>query len=144
MVVELGILYSDQEQVWKPVLDAALFRQTGVLTLSFTWERGNRSAFIGRMFSRQNNERHTPQNKPWWGDDSYGIGIMPNGDYMTKQWSDDDEFLILRSAEDGHITGRVQVPSLFPAEATVTVFEGAYLDPPEWEKALAVYVAEMR
>lgn len=143
MTVQVGILYSDQVQVWKPVLEVESFRLDEVLTFSFTTERGNRSALKHRMWSRQNNDIVAARDKPWWGDDFYAIGIMPDGRYFTTQWPENDRLLYACSCIDGQAAGTIERDLGFPPQATVTIFKGGYLEPAEWEKALAVFETEM-
>ena len=68
---------------------------------------------------------------------------MPDGRFFTYQYPDFDDKLRARSIVDGSDAGIVQRPPMFPTDATVYVFVGAYLEPPEWERALAVFEARM-
>ncbi len=144
MGVEVGILYTDLTRVWVPIdqLDDVV-RKDDVLTISVTAERGNRGALAGRLWSFQNNDQVAAKNLPWWGEDNYAIGVMPNGTYFTFQWSDDEEFLHVRSTADGSMAGTLQRPAMFPRQANVTVFRGGYIRPVNWASAMAVFEAEM-
>lgn len=142
-MIEVGILYSDLTPVWKPIADKDDFVKTGVLTLSVTSERGNRQALLARMWSWQNNEAVTPQDSPWWGEDNYLIGTMPNNTFFTYQWADNDENLVTRSTVDGTVDGSISLSRAFPPQANITVFRGAYLEPADWLVALAKFEAEM-
>lgn len=142
-MVEAGLLYADGEQVWKPVTNMGDFKTFDVLTFSFTTERGNRSALLPRMWSRQNNDTKAASDLAWWGDDIYYVGVLPNGDYFTTQIPEDDEKIKTFSGVDGADTGIVECPRTFPADATMHRFIGAYLSPADWERALAVFEAEM-
>ena len=142
-MLDLGILYSDGEQQWRSITDIGLFRLTEVLTLSFTSQRGLRSALKGRYWSWQNNEERPVKNVAWWGEDFYGVGVLPDETYVVRQWAKDDEFLIAHSIADGSSAGRIQAPVTFPENATVTIFEGGYLAPNDWRTALAVFESEM-
>lgn len=142
-MVELGILYSDLTQVWKPLADVGDFVTDGVLTITITSERGNRQALLARMWSRQNNDIQAQQDSPWWGEDNYLIGVMPQNRFFTYQWADGDENLRARSTVDGTDDGTISLSRAFPPQATLTVFRGAYLVPADWLVALAVFEAEM-
>lgn len=142
-MVEAGIFYSDGAQVWKPVTNMGDFKTFDVLTLSFTTERGNRSSLVERMWSYQNNDTVALRDTAWWGDDIYYVGILPNGDFFTKQDPEDDEKIITFSGRDGVRTGRVNCPRTFPADATMHRFIGAYLAPADWERALAIFERDM-
>jgi len=138
-MIEVGILYSDKTEVWKPLAAVKDFRRDGVIFFAITSERGNRKALCARRWNRQNDDRFTPKGLPWWGEDKYAICVMPNGDFFTRQWAETDEFIYLRSGVDGKDTERIPSPITFPAEAVVTKFIGAYLEPPEFEKVLAIF-----
>lgn len=142
-MVEMGILYSDLSKVWKPVSDAGLFIKTGVLTFSFTTQRGNRSALVQRRWSRQNNDIVAARDTAWWGDDIYYVGILPNGDFFTAQLPVDDEEIITFSDVDGTNTGIATSPRTFPADAIMHKFIGDYLNPGQWQIALAIFETEM-
>lgn len=143
MTVEVGILYKDGTQVWKPLEKISDFKKTDVLTITLTTERGNRLALLARMWSYQNNDLVAARNKTWWGEDNYVIGIMPDGRFFTYQYADFDDKFRARSTTDGTDAGEIQRPPMFPTNATVHAFVGAYLEPKEWEKALAVFETEM-
>lgn len=142
-MVKMGILYVDGSKVWKPVSDAGLFVKIGVLTFSFTTERGNRSALLLRMWSRQNNDIVARRDKAWWGDDIYYVGVMPDGRYFTTQVDENDEKIMAFSVEDGERIGTIDCPRNFPADATIHRFIGGYLEPDEWKKALIIFEREM-
>jgi len=142
-MLQVGILYSDWSQIWKPLSEIELFRRDGVLTITITRERGNRQALSARMWSFQNNDKANPMGVSWWGEDNYAVGIMPDETFFTTQWSDEDEFLWARSTIDGQPAGTIVRPSRFPTEATVVVFRGDYVNPPTWEKALEIFETEM-
>ncbi len=137
--MEIGILYSDFSQVWKPFDEVEDFRRDGVLAIAITSERGNRKASCARMWSWQNNDIVAAHGKTWWGEDNYVIGIMPDERFFTTQWAEEDEFLYARSTVDGTRKDRIALPPVFPCDAKVIAFRGEYLPPPEWEKALAIY-----
>ncbi len=141
-MIEIGILYSDRTPVWKPLTQVGDFKKIDVLTFSFTTERGNRQALKGRMWSRQNNDIVARQDKAWWGDDIYYVGVLPNGDYFTTQMPENDEKIATFSS-DGTRLGNIDCPRTFPADAIMHRFIGGYLEPAEWEQALAVFEAEM-
>jgi len=143
MTVEVGILYDDLTQVWKPIADVGDFVTDGVLTISITSERGNRQALLARLWSWQNNETKTPQDATWWGEDNYAIGVMPQNRFFTFQWADGDENLQTRSTIDGTGLAPISLSRVFPPQATVTVFRGAFLEPADWLVALAVFEADM-
>ena len=138
-MVEVGILYADGAKVWKPLAEMGDFKKTDVLTFSFTTERGNRSALIARMWSRQNNQTNPRQSVAWWGEDFYYVGVLPNGDFFTTQLAENDEKLITFSSNDGARSGVAISPRTFPTDATIHRFVGAYLEPANWERALAVF-----
>lgn len=142
-MIEIGILYADDQQVWKPIAEKGDFRLDGVLCLTLTTERGNPSAICARMFSFQNNDLVAKSNLAWWGEDSYAIGVMPDNSFFTYQWAENDELLYARSIDTGEQTTRIERPVFWPSGADVTVFTGEYLEPPEWEKALEVFKTEL-
>ena len=143
-MLEVGILYSDLTKAWTPLNNlSGLPSFTEVLTISITAERGNRAALCARMWSRQNNDIVAAKDLPWWGEDIYAIAIMPDDTFLTKQWAKEDEFSVARSINDGLTVGRVQLPSPFPPEAVVTIFNGGYLPMAEWRAALIVFENEM-
>ena len=142
-MVDVGILYRDEAQVWKPLTQVGAFKKTDVLTFSFTTERGNRAALRARMWSHQNNDFVARRNKAWWGDDIYYVGVLPNGDFFTTQNPENDEKIVTFSGDDGARSGVALCPRTFPADATMHRFIGAYLEPVAWESALAVFEAEM-
>ncbi len=141
--MEVGILYSDLSQVWKPFDDLDDFRTDGVLTITITSERGNRQALAARMWSRQNNDIQAARDSPWWGEDNYVIGVMPDNRFFTFQWADSEAFLHTRSSVDGSVQDPIALSRVFPPQANVNVFRGAYLLPADWLVALAVFEAEM-
>ena len=142
-MIEVGILYSDLTKVWKPFGDVGDFRNDGVLTITITAERGNRQALLARMWSRQNNDIVAAHNSAWWGEDNYLIGVMPGNTFFTFQWADGDENIRTRSTVDGSDTAPISLSRVFPPQATLTVFRGAYLEPADWLVALAVFESEM-
>ncbi len=143
MRIEVGIFYADGIKVWKPLSEISNFRKDGVLTITLTSERGNRSALLARMWSYQNNDRVAKRNKAWWGDDNYVVGIMPDNRFFTYQYSDYDDTFRARSTIDGSDAGTIQRPSMFPTDAIIYTFIGAYLEPLEWEKALIIFERDM-
>ena len=81
---------------------------------------------------------------PWWGEDNYAIGVMPDGRFFTYQWADGDELLYARSGDTGLPIGTIERGGIrWPPQASVTVFRGAYLEPAAWARALEIYKAEM-
>ncbi len=142
-MTEVGILYTGDVRIWKPLAQVGEFKKTDVLTFSFTTERGNRSALVARMWSYQNNDTVARQDKAWWGDDIYYVGVLPNGDFFTTQMPENDEKIITFSGVDGTRSGVTECPRTFPVDATMHRFVGAYLEPAEWETALAIFEAEM-
>lgn len=142
-MVDFGILYSDFTQVWKPISAIGDFRTYGVLTLSSTTERGNRSALVERWWSYQNNELVAKQDKPWWGEDIYYVGVMPNSDFFTFQNPEFDEKIVTFSGVNGTRSGTVDCPRTVPADATMHRFIGEYVEPKIWERALEVFETEM-
>ena len=143
MSVEAGLFYKNGDQVWKPLTEMGDFKTFDVLTLTFTHERGNRSALIERRWSRQNNDTVAARDKAWWGDDIYYVGVLPNGDFFTKQDPENDEKIITFSGNDGTRSGVIECPRTWPADATMHRFVGAYLEPADWERALAVFERDM-
>ncbi len=142
-MVEVGILYADGAKVWKPVPQTGDFKKTDVLTFSFTTERGNRSALKGRMWSRQNNDLVAKRDKAWWGEDIYYVGVMPDGRYFTTQNPENDEKILTFDGNDGTRLGTVDCPRTFPPGAIIHRFVGGYLEPADWERALAVFETDM-
>jgi len=141
--MEVGILYDDFSQVWKPIAEKADFQLTGVLTITLTLERGNDRARLAGMFSRQNNDIVAKSDLAWWGEDYYALGVMPDNSFFTYQWAENDELLYARSIETGQRTTPIERPVFWPKGADVTVFVGEYLPPDEWEKALKIFETEM-
>lgn len=139
MSIQVGILYSDWTQVWKFISDIDDLRKDGVLTITITSERGNKSSICARMWSLRNDKRFSGA---WWGDDKYAIGVLSDS-FFTMQWADEDEFFHTRLIEDGSISDKIPRIQTFPPEADVTIFTGAYLEPPEWKKALKIFKNEM-
>ncbi len=143
ITVEVGILYTSLLQVWRPLAEIGDFKKTGVLTLSFTTERGNRLALLERMWSVQNNDVVAKQDKAWWGEDIYYVGVLPTGDFFTTQIPENDEKIIVRSGSHGGTFGTIDCPRTFPADATMHRFIGGYVDPSAWEIALAIFERDM-
>ena len=142
-MIELGILYLGNRQIWKPLTQIGDFPKIDVLTLSFTSERGNRLALRARMWSRQNNDIVAARGKPWWGEDIYYVGVLSNGDFFTTQVPENDEKIVTFSGSDGTRVGAIDCPRTFPADATMHRFIGAYLDPAAWERSLVIFETEM-
>ncbi len=142
-MLEVGVLYSDGSMAWAPMDDMTALRLIGVLTISVTAGRGNRRALVARMWSRQNNDLVAARDAAWWGEDNYAIGVMPDGRFFTTQWADGESNLYARRIADGARAGIIDYPRPWPEGAAVTIFRGAYLVPAAWERALAVFEAEM-
>ena len=139
-----GVLYAyELTDDWTPINAMLALRLDGVLTISVTARRGNRRGLAARMWSRQNNDIVAARDKPWWGEDSYAIGVMPDGRFFTTQWAETDVSLFCRHIADGGHAGNIDFPRTWPNGSVVTIFDGAYLPPPLWTQALAVFEARM-
>ena len=142
-MLEIGILYSDFIQVWKPFSDVGDFKKDGVLVIVLTTERGNRKALCARMWNRANRYDVT---EPWHGGDNYAIGVW--GDYFfVDQWDDMDDHLHIRRTDDPHNLSVKQMniprPNRWPSDSTVMVFRGEWVLQDQWHDAIRIMDEEM-
>ena len=137
--MEIGILYSDLTQVWKPFSEIADFRKDGVLMITLTTARGNRKALVKRLWARRNIDGYG-----WWGEDYYAIGII-DGKFFCRQWDESDLYPRMRPIDNPHVEWEVwpEPVKLFPEGAEVHIFVGKYVPQQQWEEALRIFEAEL-
>ena len=136
-MLEIGVMYSDNSIVWKDFTNANLlaFVKTGVLFMSFTEERGNRSALVYRHWSRLNRE----DLGIWHGQDIYYVGINPGTGKLFTHALDQDvfDFRIRDIANPSVQTQVIEAGSItFPPGFVIHTFFGETIDPDVWKTKL--------
>lgn len=127
-------------RVRNPIEDIGTMRKTAVVFITLTTKWGDRRALVSRMWSKRNID-----GPGWWGEDNYAIGFIA-GRFFTRQWADEDEFLLTRSLADPNNTTVQRHPVKvmnWPDAAEVHVFKGAYIPDDDWKIALQVFEKEM-
>ncbi len=125
--MEIGILYNDFTQVWKPFSEIADFKKEEVLIIVATTERGTRKGLVFRL----------------WEHDTYAIAVESKSIFWD-QWDDEDKRIYGRNLDDLNGANVFFFKTRqFPAGASMYIFTGGYVEPPDWKAAITVMDNEM-
>lgn len=78
----------------------------------------------------------------WYSKDYYRIGFV-GGRFFPDKWDKEDVQLRIRSPKDDH-WDIITFERPRPVNSIVFDFEGGYIEPPDWERALKIMNKEMR